>query len=204
MVEDQFDDFFKRMMKKLFKDFEDIEKELKQPKVAAKRPRSWVIKTPGGQVSGGGFSISIESDGKEPPRIDVRRFSPSGKWEKVPLERGELVTVGGKTEKRPVRARAPVPDEIVPSLGERAIPEYKASINAGEVTIAMNAEGVESPRDVKLRFYPESVEIYASAHKLDRQYFCTVSLPSAVDHQSPRVRVEKGKVVVIIPRKAQP
>lgn len=203
MADDQFDEFFRRTMKKFFKDFEDIEKEFGQPKGPARRPRAWVIKAPSGQVSGGGFSISIKSDGKEPPRIDVKRFGPSGNWEKVPLGRVEPVPVGERTEKKPMRMRMPVQEDAVPSLGERAIPEYKVSIGADEVTITMNAEGVESPKDVKLRFYPESVEVYASARKLDRQYFCTVALPAAIDRQGPKVKVEKGKVIISISRKIQ-
>ena len=202
MADDQFDDFFRRMMKKFFKDFEDIEKQFGQPKDLARGPRGWVIKAPDGQV-GGGFSISIKSDGKEPPRIDVKRFGPSGKWEKMPLGRGEPVPVGTGAEKKPMRVRMPAQEEAVPSLGERAIPEYKVSIGADEVTITMNAEGVESPKDVKLMFYPESVEVYASARKLDRQYFCTVALPSAIGRQGQKVKVEKGKVIISISRKMQ-
>jgi len=200
MGDDQFDEFFRKMMKRFFKDFEDIEKEFGRPRDLARRPRGWIIKTPDDQVNGGGFSISIKSDGKEPPRIDVKRFGPSGKWERVPLARRELLLTGEQAEKKP-KTRMPIKEDSIPNLGERAIPEYKVSIGADEVTIAMNAEGVEDPRDVRLRFYPESVEVYASARKLDRQYFCTVALPSTIDRQNPKVKVEKGKVIIDIPRK---
>lgn len=203
MADDQFDEFFRKMMKRFFKDFEDIEKEFWQLSDIARRPRSWIIKTPSSQVSSGGFSISITSDGKDPPRIDFRRFGPLGKWEKVPLERGKPTTIVKPPEKRPMKTRTLAQEEAVPSLGERAIPEYKVSIGADAVTIIMNADGVEDPRDVKLRFYPESVEIYASAHKLDRQYFCTVALPATIDRQNSKVKIEKGKVIISIPRKIQ-
>jgi hypothetical protein len=201
MAEDQFDEFFRRMMKHFFKDFESIEKDFRLPKAPASKPRGWIVKTPGGTVGGGGFSISINSDGREPPKIEVRRFGPSGKWEKVPLEPKRIATVVPRPERRLMRA--PAKEALLPRPRESVIPEYRVSIDSSEVTIVMNAEGVESPGDVKLRFYPESVEVYASARKLDRQYFCTVALPAGIDRSDPKVRVEKGKVIIAISRKIQ-
>ncbi len=199
MAEDPFDEFFKRMMKHFMKDFENIEKDFPFAKTPAKQPRGWIVKTPDGAIGGGGFSISINSDGKEPPRIEVRRFGPTGKWERVPLERRPVAAAPPRAERKP--SRVPAREEAPPRLGERAIPEYKVAIDSSAVTITMNAEGVDSPGDVKLRFYPESVEVYASARELDRQYFCTVALPAAVDRKSPKVKLEKGKAIITIPRK---
>lgn len=203
MARDQFDEFFRQMMKRFFKDFEGIEKEFGHPKGLARKPQEWVVKTPGGYVRGGGFSISINSDGKEPPKIEARRFGPSGKWEKVPLEKEIIVPVPERLEKKSIKMPMPAPEKMMPRLKERMIPEYNVSVDVNEVTIIMNVEGVESESDVKLKFYPESVEIYALAPKLDREYFCTVASPASIDKRGPRIKVEKGKVIISIPRKIQ-
>jgi len=202
MVLDEFDEFFRRITKRFFKDFEDIEKEFEQFRGLIK-PQGWVVKMPGGYVRGGGFSISIHSDGNEPPKIEIRRFGPSGKWEKMPLEKEKMVAVPERLEKKPVKIPAPASEKVVPRLKERMIPEYNVSVDVNEVTITMNAEGVESESDVKLRFYPGSVEIYALVPKLEREYFCTVALPASIDKRGSRIKVEKGRVIISIPRKIQ-
>lgn len=203
MAEDQFDEFFKRMTKHFFKDFEDIEKEFGRPKGLIRKPQEWVVKTPGGRIGGGGFSISINSDREGPPKIDIRRFGPSGKWEKVLLEKGKIVPVPERLEKKSIKVPMFAPEKMVSHLEERVIPEYNVSVDVNEVTIAMNVEGVESEDDVKVKFYPESVEIYALAPKLGREYFCTVALPASIDKRSPRIKVEKRKVIINMPRKIQ-
>lgn len=195
---DPFEDFFRRMMKRFFKDFEEIEKELRSTGIT-RRPSEWIVKTPSGYVSGGGFSISISSNGRGPPKIEVRRFSPSGKWEKVPL-REKMIPGAGKLERSHVRAEAKKEEPVV-QLEERVIPEYNVSVDFNEVTITICAEGVESEDNVRLKFYPESVEIYALAPKLNREYFCTVALPASTERQSSKVKVEKGKVIISIPRR---
>jgi HSP20 family molecular chaperone IbpA len=196
-MSDPFDEFFKRMMKRFFKDFEDIEKELRSKETIGKPPE-WVIKAPGGYVTGSGFSISISSNGRGPPKIEVRRFGPSGKWEKVPLEKGKVAPT------RPQREYVKMePEKEKPEgrLKERIIPEYNVSVDVNEVMITICAEGVESEEDVRLKFYPESVEIYALAPKLQREYFCTVALPTSTEKRSAKIKIEKGKVIVSIPRK---
>lgn len=186
-------------MKRFFKDFEEIERELRSTEVI-KKPSEWIVKAPGGYVRGGGFSISISSNGRGPPKIEVRRFGPSGKWEKVPFVGEKVTPVTGKLERPHLRAEAKEP---AVRLKERVIPEYNVSVDFNEVTITICAEGVESEDDVKLKFYPESVEIYALAPKLSREYFCTVALPASTERQSSKVKVEKGKVIISIPRRIQ-
>ncbi|MEM4188716.1 MAG: CS domain-containing protein [Candidatus Hadarchaeum sp.] len=196
-MSDPFDNFFRRMMKRFFKDFEEIERELHSTEVV-KKPSEWIVKAPSGYLRGSGFSISISSNGQGPPKIEVRRFGPSGRWEKVPL-REKMVPAAGKLEKLHVRAEAK--GEPAVRLKERVIPEYNVSVDFNEVTITICAEGVESEDNVKLKFYPESVEIYALAPKLSREYFCTVALPASTERQSSKVKIEKGKVIISIPRR---
>ncbi|MGC8817141.1 MAG: hypothetical protein ACP5PX_04980 [Candidatus Hadarchaeum sp.] len=198
-MSDPFDEFFKRMMKRFFKDFEEIEKELHFQEITPK-PSEWVVKTPSGYVKGSGFSVSISSNGRGPPKIEVRRFSPSGKWVRVPLVKGRPVPVAEKPERAPGKAEAEKEGPAA-RLKERVIPEYNVSVDFNEVTITICAEGVESEDNVRLKFYPESVEIYALAPKLGREYFCTVALPASTERQSYKVKVEKEKLIISIPRR---
>jgi len=198
---DPFDEFFKRMMKRFFKDFEDIEKEFGRPKEIIRKPQEWIVKTPEGYFQSGGFSVSINIDGSGPPRIEVRRFGPAGKWEKVPLEKEKIAPVSERPARGQMKTLELAKEEITLRPKERRIPEYNVSVDFNEVTITINAEGVESESDVRLKFYPESVEIYALAAKLGREYFCTVALPASIDKQASKVKIEKGKVIISIPRK---
>lgn len=197
-MSDPFDDFFRRMMKRFIKDFERIEKEFSSDFTS--RPTEWIVKAPDGYVRGGGFSISISSNGQGPPKIEVRRFGPTGRWEKVPLEKGKMAPVMEKPAGARVKAEPEIKEPAVRPK-ERVIPEYNVSVDFNEVTITLCAEGVESEDNVRLKFYPESVEIYALAPKLKREYFCTVALPATTEKQSSKIKVQKDKVIVSIPRR---
>lgn len=198
MAIDPFDEFFKRMTKRFFKDFEEIEREFEIPKRLPRMPE-FVVKRPGGVERRSGFSISISSNGVNPPKIDVRRFGPSGRWEKVPLEM-EKIALPAKEEPA-VKIPVEVPEKVaLPKVKERIIPEYNVSVDIKEVTITLNAEGVESKGNVRVKFYPESVEIYAVSPKLNKGYFCTVAIPASIDRQEMKIEVERKRVIVKIPR----
>lgn len=198
---DPFDDYFKRMMKKLFKDLEEMEKEFEYFKIKPGKEKmpEFTIKRPGRVEKKGGFSISISSNGKNPPKIDVRRFGPSGKWEKVPIEKREAPPIFREPPEMP--EEEPEVEFPMPEVKEKEIPEYNVSVDIKEVTITLKAEGVEKKENVKVKFYPESVEIYAASPKLDKGYFCTVAIPAKVDKNRAKVEVEKDRVIIKIPRR---
>jgi hypothetical protein len=203
MAHNPFDEIFRRMMRRFFKDLEEMEKEFGQRESLIKKPREFMVKTPSGYVRGGGFSIFISSDGKRPPKIEVRHFGPSGKWEKVPLEE-EKVASELKVGRKPLKVPVGEPEKIERRIvKERVIPEYDVSVDVSGVTITLNADGVESEENVRLRFYPGSVEVYALAPETCREYFCTVALPDSIDKERGTIKVEEKKVVIRIPRKPQ-
>ena len=200
MARDPFDEFFKRMMKRFFKDFEEIEKKFEKPKKLPRMPE-FVIRRPGEVRRRGGFSISISSDGRGPPKIEMRRFGPSGKWEKVPLEKEEIPVAKIPKEKPVMKIPVEVPERALPEIKEKVIPEYNVSVDMKEVTITLNAEGVESGDNVRVRFQPESVEIYAVSPELNKGYFCIVAVPASINREEMKVEVEKKRVIVKIPRR---
>lgn len=199
MARDPFDEYFKRMMKQFFKDLEEMEKEFGTTKGQPRREKlpEFVIRRPGGVEKSSGFSLSISSNGKNPPKIEMKRFAPTGKWEEVPLKKEKIPTIVEMPKERPPK----VPEKAaLPKVKEKVIPEYNVSIDIEEVTITLNAEGVESKDNVQIKFYPESVEIYAASPKLNKGYFCTLAVPASVDKQRAMVEVEKDRVVIKIPR----
>jgi hypothetical protein len=198
MARDPFDEFFRRMMKRFFKDLEQMEKEFgKFERKPIEKLPGFLVRRPTGVERRSGFSISISSDGRGPPKVEMRRFGPSGKWEKVPLEKEGIVPLAETPEEKIVVKKP----EKLPEVEEKVIPEYDVSVDIGEVTVTLKAEGVESKENVKLRFYPESVEIYAVSPKSKRGYFCTVALPASIDEHGTTVEVEKNQVVIKIPRR---
>ena len=198
MARDPFDEFFKRLTKQFFKDFEEMEKEFEAPKRPARMPE-FIVRKPGRLERRSGFSISISSDGVNPPKVDVRRFGPSGRWERVPLEKEKIPSP--TKEKPAVKIPVEVSEKVaLPKVKERAIPEYNVSVDIKEVTITLNAEGVESKGNVRVKFYPESVEIYAVSPKLNKGYFCTVAIPASIDKEKTTIEVEKKRIIVKIPR----
>ena len=205
MGHDPFDEFFERMMKRFFKDFEEIEKEFETPRrrIRKEKPPEFVIRRPSGVERRSGFSISISSNGINPPKIEMKRFGPGGRWEKVPLKKKEIAPIAEIPEEKPaIKIPVEVPEKITPpEIKERVIPEYNVSVDVKEVTITLNAEGVESKGNVRVKFYPESVEIYAVSPKLNKGYFCTVAIPASIDKQRVTVEVEKKRVIVRIPRR---
>jgi hypothetical protein len=199
MARDPFDEYFRRIMKRFFKDLEEIEKEFgKFEKKPIDELPKFVFRRPS-RVERGGFSISISSNGKNPPKIEMRRFGPGGKWEKIPLEKEGIVPIAKIPKEKPVVKKPEKPR--LPEVKEKMIPEYNVSVDIKEVTITLNAEGVESKENVGIKFYPESVEIYAVSPKLNKGYFCTVAIPASVDKQDTAIEVEKDKVIIKIPRR---
>lgn len=197
MAQDPFDEFFRRLTKRFFKDFEEMEKEFEAPKRPARMPE-FIVRKPG-RVERSGFSISISSDGVNPPKIDVRRFGPSGRWERVRLEKEKITTP--TKEKLAVKIPMKVPEKIaLPKVKEKIIPEYNVSVDIKSVTITLNAEGVGSKGNVRVKFYPGSVEIFAVSPKLNKGYFCTVAIPASIDEQRMTIEVKKKQVIVKIPR----
>lgn len=203
MGNDSFDEFFERMMKRFFKDFEEVEKEFGIPKRSLRRekPPEFVVRRPV-RVDRSGFSISISSNGIHPPKIEMKRFGPSGRWEKVPLKKEKIAPRAEPLEEKPaIKIPVGVPEKLAPlEIKEKTIPEYNVSVDIKEVMITLNAEGVESEDNVRVKFYPESVEIYAVSPKLNKGYFCTVAIPASIDKQRMTIEVEKKRVIVKIPR----
>lgn len=198
MAQDPFDEFFRRLTKRFFKDFEEMEKEFEAPKRPARMPE-FIVRKPGRVERRSGFSISISSDGVNPPKIDVRRFGPSGRWERVRLEKEKITTP--TKEKLAVKIPMKVQEKIaLPKVKEKIIPEYNVSVDIKSVTITLNAEGVESKGNVRVKFYPGSVEIFAVSPKLNKGYFCTVAIPASIDEQRMTIEVKKKQVIVKIPR----
>ena len=204
MSYDPFDEFFKRMMKQFFKNFEGIEREFEISKrIRKERMPEFVIRGPGREERRSGFSISFSSDGMSPPKIEIRRFGPSGRWEKLPLKKEEISPIAEMPEEKPaIKIPVGAPEGVAPpEVKEKTIPEYNVSVDVEEVKITLNAERVESKENVKIKFYPESVEIYAISPKLKKGYFCTVAIPLSVDKQRTTVEVENERIIVRIPRK---
>ena len=204
MAQDPFDEFFRRLTKRFFKDFEEMEKEFEAPKRPTRMPE-FIVRKPGREERRSGFSISISSDGVNPPKIDVRRFGPSGRWERVRLEKEKVTTPTKITtptkEKLAVKIPMKVPEKIaLPKVKEKIIPEYNVSVDIKSVMITLNAEGVESKGNVRVKFYPGSVEIFAVSPKLNKGYFCTVAIPASIDEQRMTIEVKKKQVIVKIPR----
>jgi len=132
----------------------------------------------------------------------TRRFGPTGGWEKLPLGKEKIAPRAETPEEKPA-IKIPVrAQEKIASLKikEKIIPEYNVSVDVKEVTITLNAEGVESKGNVRVKFYPESIEIYAVSPKLNKGYFCTVAIPASIDKQKMTIEVEKKRVIVRIPR----
>jgi hypothetical protein len=198
MVRDPFDEYFRRMMKRFFKDFEEIEKEfgMFERKRMEKLPE-FIVRKPSG-IERSGFSISIFSNGKGPPKVEMKRFGPSGKWEKVPLEEEGVAPLVKAPKEKPIVKKPERPP--LPEVKEKVIPEYNVSVDINEVTITLNAEGVENKDNVRIKFYPESVEIYAVSPKLSKGYFCTVAVPTSVEKHATEIEVKKDKVIIKIPR----
>ncbi|MFN4133726.1 MAG: hypothetical protein ACK4GQ_05110 [Candidatus Hadarchaeales archaeon] len=191
MWHDPFDEYFRKVMKNFFKSFEEIEKEFKF--LEREKPPSFIMKRPGRMEMGSGFSISFVSDGRNPPKIEVKRFGPKG-WEKVPVR--EISA----------KPREVIPEEAekkpeLPKVKEKVIPEYNVSVDINEITITLRAEKVESEENVRVNFNPDSVEIYAVAPSIEKGYFSTVALPASVDRSRTKVEVQKDKVIVKIPRR---
>jgi hypothetical protein len=199
MARDPFDEYFRRMMKRFFKDFEEIEKEFGvfERKRTEKLPE-FIVRKPSG-IERSGFSISIFSNGRGPPKVEMKRFGPSGKWEKVPLEEERIAHPVKVPEEKPIVKKPEKPP--LPEVKEKVIPEYNVSVDVNEVTITLNAEGVESKENVGVRFYPESIEIYAVSPKLSKGYFCTVAVPASVEKHGTGIEVKKDKVIIKIPRR---
>ncbi len=199
MARDPFDEYFRRMMKQFFKDLEEMEKEfgtIKRQPGREKLPE-FVVRRPGEVEKSSGFSISISGDGRNPPKIEMRRFGPSGEWEKVPLEKKGITPIAEVPKEKKLK----VPERpALPKVKEKLIPEYNVSVDIREVTITLNAEGVESEENVQIKFYPESVEIFAASPKLNKGYFCTVAVPASVDRDGTEIEVEKNRVIIRIPR----
>lgn len=189
MPVDPFDEYFRKMMKRFLKSFEEMEKEFRF--LEKERP-NFVIRRPRGIEMGSGFSISIVSNGKGPPKVEMKRFGPSG-WEKVPVERAQAPPAKVMVVEKPA--------EKPPEVKEKVIPGYNVSVDTKEVTITLNAPGVEREENVRLTFGREAVEIYAVSPKEKRGYFCTVALPASLEKSEARIEVQPDKVVVKIPRR---
>lgn len=201
MAFDPFDEFFKRMMKQFFRDFEEIEKEgISKRRARREKFPEFIVRRPSRAERRSGFSIFFSSNGINPPKIEMKRFGPSGEWEKVPLEKEKIAPII-KKERPTIKVPVRPPEKVAPpEVKEKVIPDYNVSVDIKEVTITLNAEGVGSKENVKIKFYPESVEIYAASPKLNKGYFCTVAVPASIDRQRTTIEVEKERVIVRIPR----
>ncbi len=197
MTRDPFYEIFRRMMRY----FGDIEKEFKIPKKLIEDQPGFAIKRPGGVEKRSGFSISISSNGKNPPKVGVRRFGSGVGWEKLPQGKKEIAPTLQPLKKTLTEISEAVPKKLPQrEIKERVIPEYNVLADVCRATITLTAEGVESKDNVRVKFYHESVEIFAVAPDLKREYFCTVALPTSTEKNGTTVEVDKKQVIIKIPR----
>jgi len=151
-----------------------------------------------------GISFRISSDGKHPPKIEVSCLGPRG-WEParqknfgiVPVEEIEK-SVKTPTVSYPARAK-PVTKTGPHITYEEA--QYSYSIDINKVTIELKISGAEKEENVNLRFNPESLEIKAIVPQTKKGYFAVLKVPAQIDRENTKVKLEKDKVVIIIPRK---
>ena len=152
-----------------------------------------------------GISFRISSDGKHPPKIEVSHLGPRG-WEpvqekalgRVPIEKIE------KTIELPIPSyptpRAKQVTEIKPPITYEEA-QYSYSIDINKVTIELKISGAEKEENVNLRFNPESLEIKAIVPQTKKGYFAVLKVPAQIDRENTKIKLEKDKVVIIIPRK---
>jgi len=152
-----------------------------------------------------GMSYRISSDGINPTKIEVNRLGPRG-WESV---QGKIsgttpATKIKKSAKLPTSAYQalkvkPIKGVKQPSTYEEA--PYTYSIDTNKVTIELKVSGIEKEENIDLRFYPESLEIKAVTPKVKKGYFAVLKVPAQIDQENTKIKLEKDKVVIIIPRK---
>jgi len=188
----------------LFRELEKEQEELFRPLEKERKLPRWAIKPSKGEFVSG-FSFSISSDGKHPPRIEVNRLGPKG-WE--PVREKAFGRIPIKEIKKPAELPAvsypaqkakPVAEVKPPVVYEEA--PYTYSIDINQVTIELKISGVEKEENIELQFYPESLEIKAIVPKTKKGYFAVLKIPAQIDQENTEVKIEKDKAVIKIPRK---
>lgn len=198
------EDWFRTPFSHLFDEIEKEQEELfrmieKEEEKLRRLPRP----EKGGYLTG--ISFNISSDGKHPPKIEISRLSPRG-WEPV-QEKGFGRVPIGKIEK-PIElptpsypvSRAKQVTEIKPPITYEEAP-YTYSIDVNKVTIELKISGVKNEENIDLRFYQESLEVKAIVPETKKGYFAVLKVPAQIDRENTKIKLEKDKVVIIIPRK---
>jgi HSP20 family molecular chaperone IbpA len=152
-----------------------------------------------------GISFRISSDGKHPPKIEVSRLGPRG-WE--PVQEKALGRVPIEKIEKPLELptlsypapRAKQVTEVKPPITYEEAP-YTYSIDVDKVTIELKISGVKNEENINLRFYQESLEVKAIVPETKKGYFAVLKVPAQIDRENTKIKLEKDKVVIIIPRK---
>jgi hypothetical protein len=196
------DDFFRRIVKRMFKDIENMEKsfgisEFREGREDIVRR---VSREPRRIESTGGFSISISSNGVGPPKMVVHRLGPKG-WERVPTEKAGVPVAIGRArgvvappERRAVRRE-------YPKIEKKLVAEYDLSVTLDEVTVTVKAPNVESEDNVKIQWFPDSIEVACVSPKDKKEYFAAVNVPHSASEEGAKVEVNRDNVVIRIPRR---
>lgn len=198
--EDPFEKLFRQIIQNFFKDIKKLEKDFKK----AEKPPKFTVGQP--EIKRSGFSIHLYHNGKHPPEIEIKRFGPRG-WTPVPVRKAEKIALTPEKisplehpETVKTLVDAPIKEKPLPEVKTKIIPNFNVSVNMNQVTITIDAKGVESKENVKVKFYPESVEVTAIAPKLQIGYFITTGIPTSVDQKATTIKVTKNNIIVKIPR----
>jgi HSP20 family molecular chaperone IbpA len=173
--------------------FRELEKEQEELQRLPAKPSKGEHRT--------GIFFSISSDGVHPPRIEVSRLGPEG-WKPIQRELRGVSPI--KETVKPPMVRYPTPKKsaavVEPGTKYEEAP-YTYNIDINQVTIELKISGVEKEENIDLRFYPESLEVKAIVPETKKGYFVVLKVPAQIDRENTKIKLEKDKVVITIPRK---
>lgn len=188
---------FAQMFKELERVQEGLFKELEKEPEELRR----LTANPENGGCSEGISVKIFSDGKHTPQIEVSRLGPRG-W--GPVQEKALVRLPAKKSiEFPTTSRPSPKTKPFVEAEQYAVCEapYTYSANINKVTIELKISGVKKEENLTMQFYPESLEVSAVAPQKKKRYFAVLKMPTQIDRENTKIKVEKDKVVIDIPRK---
>lgn len=188
---------FTQMFKELEKLQEGLFRELEKDPEELRR----LTANPENDVCSEGISVKIFSDGKHTPQMEVSRLGPRG-W--APVQEKALVRLPAKKSiELPTTSRPSPKTKPFAEAEQYAVCEapYTYSANINKVTIELKVSGVEKEENLTMQFYPESLEVSAVAPQKKRRYFAVLKMPAQIDQENTKIKVEKDRVVIDVPRK---
>jgi HSP20 family molecular chaperone IbpA len=188
---------FAQMFKELERVQEGLFKELEKEPEELRR----LTANPENGGCSEGISVKIFSDGKHTPQIEVSHLGPRG-W--APVQEKALVRLPAKKSiEFPTTSRSSPKTKPFVEAEQYAVCEapYTYSANINKVTIELKISGVEKEENLTMQFYPESLEVSAVAPQKKKRYFAVLKMPTQIDRENTKIKVEKDKVVIDIPRK---